>query len=475
MSTSTSTTTPVRTERPTRPRARGRRAVRVLAGIGVLLAVTAASIAFALRVTPERAVHALGQTVSVGTTPPTWHLKGPGQAVLFGQTIPTQVDFYGPVRPQLTLTDISLNEQVAGLFSPGPHASVAETLGSALASGWRWYFGTEILFVALAAVVLLGAIAGWRRYHGKKTAVVIVGGVLFVEAVNLALIGVTAFTAPGILRDVRSLDALVGQTQMAPVAVQPGPPLAGVQAIVLGDSTAAGLGGAPLAHPTAFDSACQRSSMAFATVLARVNEWNVDNLACSGATIAEGVIGSQSEGGQTLPPQLSVAKRAPNARAVIVSVGANDLQWNTLIRLCAVADSCDNRAVTAYFQRRLAAFTRDYLGLLSQLGALPGSPTILINQYYVPFDPAQDCLAAIGLTADKVNSLLGDLQALNGVLANGAQTFGYQTVQPDFSGHELCTSSSYVQGPSDPAPLHPNARGQLVIALADERALLGAP
>ena len=57
----------------------------------------------------------------------------------------------------------------------------------------------------------------------------------------------------------------------------------------------------------------------------------------------------------------------------------------------------------------------------------------------------------------------------------GAQTFGYQTVQPDFSGHELCTSSSYVQGPSDPAPLHPNARGQLVIALADERALLGAP
>src|SRR5438477_10433658 len=67
MSTSTSTTTPVRTERPTPMRARGRRVLRALAATGVLLAVTAASIAFALRVAPERTVHALGQTVSVGT------------------------------------------------------------------------------------------------------------------------------------------------------------------------------------------------------------------------------------------------------------------------------------------------------------------------------------------------------------------------------------------------------------------------
>src|SRR3954447_18066419 len=475
MSTSTTKTTAVENRRPTRARAPRRRLLRVVAAAGVLVLVAVASIAFALRVTPERTVHAFGQAVSVGTAPPSWHLRGPGQAVLFGQTIPTQVDFVGPVRPQLTLTDISLNEQVAGLFSPGPRASVAETLGSALATGWRWYFATEIAFVALAAIVVLGAIAGWRRYHGKKTVMVIAGGVLFVEAVNLGLIGVTAFTAPGILRDVRSLDSVVGQTQMAPVAVAPGPPLTGVQAIVLGDSTAAGLGGPPHAGATANDTACETRSLAFAHVLSRVNEWNVGNLACSGATIPDGIIGPQSEGGRTMRPQLAVAKRAPNAEAVIVSVGANDLQWNTLIRLCAAADSCDNRAITAYFQRRLSTFTSDYLGLLSQLGALPGNPTIVINQYYAPFASSQDCLASLGLSADKVDSLLQALQALNDVPANGAQTFGYQTVQPDFTGHELCTDQSYVQGPTYPAPLHPNARGQLVIALADERALLGAP
>jgi lysophospholipase L1-like esterase len=451
-----------------------RRTLHVLLTLGMLVLVAATSIAFALAVTPERTVTVLGQTISVGTAPPSWDLEGPGQAVLFGQTIPTQVHFIGPVRPRLTLTDISLNEQVAGLFSPGPHAPLADTLGSALASGWRWYFAFEIGFVTLGAIVLLGAIAGWRRLHGRRTVMLIAGGLLFVEAINLGAIMVTAFTAPGILRDVHSLDSLVGRSQHAPVAQAPGRGLPAVEAVVLGDSTAAGLGGPALANGTDQDQLCQRSSFAFAETLARVNEWHIDNLACSGATIEEGVLGPQTLGGQTVPAQLAVAKRASNAKTVIVSVGANDLNWNTLIRLCALADSCDNKALTAYFQRSLATFTRDYLGLLSQLATLPDDPTIVINQYYVPFDPTLDCLGSMGLTPDKVTVLLQELQVLNDVLANGARTFGYLTALPDFTGHELCTDQSYVQGPNDPAPVHPNARGQLVIALADERVLLDA-
>ena len=434
-----------------------------------------ASIAFALQVTPERSVSSLGQTITVGTAPPTWATEGPGQVVLFGQTLPTRVHFVGPVRPRLTLTDISINQQVSGAFGPGPHAPIAETLGAALASGWRTYFLYEIGFVALGAVLLLGAFAGWRRYGGMKTAVLIVGGLLFVEAVNLGAIMVTAFTAPDILRDVQSLNEIVGRSEEVPVAPAVGPDLPAVQAVVLGDSTAAGLGGPPLPHPHGLDEACGRSAFAFARTLARVNDWKVDNFACSGATVAHGVLGSQVIGGRSVPPQLAVAKRAVEAGTVIVSVGANDLHWNTLIRLCAVADSCDNKALTAYFQRSLASFTQDYFGLLRQLASMPGDPDILINQYYAPFDPALDCLDSTGLTADKVEVLLERLASLNEVLANGAATFGYLTAAPDFTGHELCTDQSYVQGSEDPAPLHPNARGQLAIALADERALLDVP
>ncbi|HJY04176.1 MAG TPA: hypothetical protein VJ351_25510, partial [Streptosporangiaceae bacterium] len=57
------------------------------------------------------------------------------------------------------------------------------------------------------------------------------------------------------------------------------------------------------------------------------------------------------------------------------------------------------------------------------------------------------------------------------VLAQGAQTFGFGVADPPFTGHELCTADPYVQGPGDPAPLHPTAAGELAIALADQQAL----
>jgi lysophospholipase L1-like esterase len=463
-----------RPDRRRRARAFVRRALRVLIVVGTLLAVAAASIALALRLTPGQSVSALGQTVTVGAAPPTLSTSGPGQVVLFGQPVSTGVDFIGPVRPRLVLTDISINEQVGQLLTPGSQAEKADALGNALASGWKRYFAWEIAVAGLAAMLLLGAIAGWRRYGWRKTLVTLVGGLLFVEVVNLSAIMVTAFTAPGILRRAHSLSQLVGRTEQAPIEAAAGPPLGRFQAVVIGDSTAAGLGGPSVAHATPDDLACQRSSNAFAAVLARVNDWTVENLACSGATIERGILGPQSEGGRTLPAQLAVAKRAEDARAIVVSVGANDMQWNAMIRLCAVSDTCDNRALTAYFQQALDRFTQDYYGLLRQLVALPGRPRVLINQYYVPFDPAQECLAPEGLTTPKIEVLLERLDALNAVLANGAHTFGYRTVQPDFGGHELCTDQPYVQGLDEPAPLHPNARGQLVIALADERALLGA-
>jgi len=448
------------------------RLLRGLIAVATLLVVSVAAIAFALRVTPEQSVSALGQTVAVGTAPPSWSTSGPGEVVLFGRSLPTEVEFVGPVRPRLALTEISLDTQVQEAFSPPGRAAAAVELGEALAAGWRRYFAWEIAFVTLGAVVMLGAIAGWRGAGWKRTTVIVLGGLVFVQAVNLAAIMVTAFTAPDTLRGVGSVNELVGRDELRPIPAASGPTQTDVQAVVLGDSTAAGLGGPPLTDAAPDDTACQRSSIAFAETLARVNEWNVDNLACSGATIDEGILGAQLVGDQRIAPQLAVAKRASAAEVVIVNVGANDMRWSSLVFLCAASTSCDNRALTALFQRSLDDFTQDYYEMLRQLSAIPGDPLVLINRYYAPFDPTLDCLEPLGLTSEKLVVLLDRLDALNDVLTAGAEAFGHRTVQPDFTGHELCTDQSYVQGPDDPAPLHPNARGHLVIALADERALL---
>jgi len=448
---------------------------RALVVAATFVVVGVVSIAVALAVTPERSVSAFGQTVALGTAPPSLSTEGPGQLVLFGQTIPTAVRFLGPIRPRLVLTSIDLDEQVAASFAPGPHPPIASTLGSKLVAGWRAYFVVEAALVALVAFVLLGAIAGWRRIGGKTTAMFVIGGVLAAQALNVGAIGLAAATVPGRLSDVRSLQQLVGQSEAPAVVAAQGPAAPQVQAVVLGDSTAAGVGGPPVANASARDTLCGRSSFAFAVTLARVNAWDVENLACSGATIDQGVLGPQVVLGRGVPAQLAVAKRAVDASTVIVAVGANDLGWSSFLRVCAVVDSCNNRAVDAYFQGQLESFTRSYLELLRQLSTLPGSPQIVIVQYYIPFDPALDCLSDVGITPEKTAVLVDRLHALNTVLATGAETFGYATAAPDFSGHELCTDQPYAQGPLEPAPLHPNARGELLIALAIERAILAAP
>jgi lysophospholipase L1-like esterase len=273
------------------------------------------------------------------------------------------------------------------------------------------------------------------------------------------------------LRGISSLTALVGQSQLPPIRQVAGAAQADVQVVVIGDSTAAGLGLPGLAHPGKLDRACHRSKDAYSADLAAVNHWHVLNLACSGATIPAGLLGTQKLSKVTAPAQLSEAMKATHASVVIVSVGANDVGWSGLLRLCAVASKCDNRASTAYFQQQLAAFSAHYYQLLGQLAGLPSRPRILVNRYYDPFDTGRSCLKGKGLTAAKEKSLLSMLHALNKVLAQGAQTAAQISVQPDFTGHALCDPRSYVQGAKDPAPLHPTAAGQLAIALADEQAL----
>ena len=159
---------------------------------------------------------------------------------------------------------------------------------------------------------------------------------------------------------------------------------------------------------------------------------------------------------------------------VIVSVGADDLKWSAIVEFCAAAPRCNDRASTAYFQQKLATFSKDYFQLLTELANLHGRPRVIVNLYYDPFGNNLGCIAGRGLTAAKVAILRSRIATLNRVLSAGAAEFGYTSVQPSFAGHQLCSPQPYVQGAGDPAPFHPTELGQLAIALADQVALTGA-
>jgi lysophospholipase L1-like esterase len=274
-----------------------------------------------------------------------------------------------------------------------------------------------------------------------------------------------------VLRSVTTLDDLVGVDPATGVtaagAAQPE-----VRAVVIGDSTASGWGLPWQPNPTSLDQACGRSAESYAADLAAANLWNVLNLSCGSATIENGLLGPEVlYNGAVAPPQLPRAAAATKARLVIVSVGADDLSWSVMTQLCAAQAVCDDKVSSAYFTQLLNTFTRNYYQLLSHLDELPAHPAVLVNEYYSPFGANLGCLQRNGMVPAKVTVLRSRLGELNKVLAQGASLFGFGVAAPQFAGHELCTADPWVQGPADPAPLHPNAAGELAIALADEQAL----
>lgn len=433
-----------------------------------LLAVTFGAIWLALRVAPLQTVSAAGQTAQVGATLPNASLLGPGELDLFGQVMATKPKFPGLIRPKLSLDHVTIDSRVVQMLRAQGPSKVELTLSQQLAAGWEHYFLWETLIAVGFAAIPLIAIAAVRRRPAVWK--LLAGGLAVVIAVNVGGIALTASGTPQVLRSVKTLDDLVGVDPVGePAPVGPADP--SVQAVVIGDSTSAGWGLPWGPSPTAEDKACGRSPESYAADLAAANQWNVLNLSCGSATVANGLLGPEVLfDGQVAPPQFPRAEAATRAKVIVVSVGADDLSWSVMTQLCAASAVCDDKITAAYFTRLLDTFTRNYYNLLSDLDRLPSHPAVLVNQYYSPFGASIGCLQKYAMTPAKVKVLLARLAQLNKTLAQGASLFGFGVAAPRFAGHELCTTDPWVQGPDDAAPLHPNAAGELAIALADQQA-----
>src|SRR5215472_12520467 len=262
-------------------------AFRWLAGLVLLVVVACAAIAVALQVTPLQTVTVAGQVIQVGATSPNLSWSGPGEVDLFGQNLPTNIRFSGPVRPRLKLWQISINSELTTFVQGDRPAGAERILGARLADGWKQYFIWETVITGAGALILVGAVAGWRRVTPRTTWKLLAAGLLVAEAVNLGAIMIAAYSAPALLREAHSLNDLVGTETRLPRLRPVGPSLPDVQVVVMGDSTAAGAGLAPL--PGSTDRYCGRSADSYAADLSAADGWRVLNLACNGATIGSGL------------------------------------------------------------------------------------------------------------------------------------------------------------------------------------------
>lgn len=450
-----------------------------VASVAGILAVAVAAIALSLVVVPQQTVPAPGEAIQVGAVPPMLTVSGPAELRIDDRTVPTALELAGPVRPLIAVNRVTINSLIAQAEASSNHGAGLARLGSDVGAAWVRYLVWQIAAVAIGAFLIAGALIGWemiirtrrgrtdaRHFWRKRLAAF---GLCVLGAV--ALDGVALPQMPHTLSQVRSLTDLFG-SEPPPVIPPVGPPLTDVQAVVIGDSTAAGEGNPLVSNPSPQDTACQRSRDSYAADLAATTGWKVLNLACSGATISDGVLGGQRFGDQDFPPQAAILEQAHAAKYVFVSIGANDLQMGAMVGVCVVVHECSDPAQAALFQAELDAFTQSYSQLLTALSALPSKPTVVINLYYDGLGSGR-CASKL-LDANSIAFLRSWFNAMNTTLADGAQLFDFVTAEPNFSGHQYCDPLPYVQDLSAKAPLHPNVAGQLSIALADLQALYRA-
>ncbi|MDB5161271.1 MAG: hydrolase family protein [Candidatus Saccharibacteria bacterium] len=232
----------------------------------------------------------------------------------------------------------------------------------------------------------------------------------------------------------------------------------------LGDSVAAGLG-----LPSQ-DALCGRSPQAYPYQVSQATGLPLVHVACSGATAGD-IFTNQERMGRTIPPQLDAALASGNPSIITITAGANDAHWTGFLSECYTF-SCGSRTDTLLASFYLVLLQAKLNTALNDIAARSGGtpPTAVVTGYYNPLSSSCTSLQQ-NVTANEINWLNGEVNALNQTLQNTSSQFSFVRFAPvNFTGHDICSAQPWVQGVNDPAPFHPTTQGQTVIA----QAVLGA-
>lgn len=255
----------------------------------------------------------------------------------------------------------------------------------------------------------------------------------------------------------------IGVTSMAQGSATPG--VMTGEYVALGDSVAAGLG-LPLASDSLNNPACGVSSQAYSADVAASMNMPFQNVACSGATVGDlvteqGLSGSSAE----VTPQLNTAFANGTPSLITITAGANDVHWSSFLRECYIG-SCGNSTDQVIASSLRTVLSAKLAFALSDINSRSGGspPPVIVTGYYQPLSEA--CAQTQSNVTDaEISWIRSQTDALNQTIASVASSYSFVHFAPvDFTGHELCTSDPWVQGPTASAPFHPTAQGQQAIA-----------
>lgn len=234
--------------------------------------------------------------------------------------------------------------------------------------------------------------------------------------------------------------------------------------VALGDSVAAGIGLADYSDA----SACNRTKQSYPERLAAMGNYELISYACSGATIAKGIIGTHTVNDLMLEPQLDRMFALSDTPDVItLSVGANDIDWTRFV--ACYTTECPVAEYRNQVDTSLLKLNADLSDVLSRIGQRYGEtiPKVIVTGYYdlLPLNTPATCQEISGIDDAEKELVRFVSSGLNDTISRSVEPFPYATFADiDFKGHELCTENTWIQGIDGKTPFHPTSSGQQAIA-----------
>lgn len=233
--------------------------------------------------------------------------------------------------------------------------------------------------------------------------------------------------------------------------------------VALGDSVSAGLG----LQNYSDSSACDRTNQSYPNLVSADLNLKLTNLSCSSASLSTGIIGQQDVNNLLLSPQINQLFKLPKPNLISLTIGANDIGWTKIITQCYVS-SCGSSLDNSLIVSKLSAMVINLTTVFQDIknNYKPAIPKVIVTGYYQVF-PSNllSCNNLTKINQAELNWVRQEEQALNSAIKNVTLNYSFaKFANINYSGHELCTTNSWVQGLNDAAPFHPNFQGQQAYA-----------
>ena len=249
------------------------------------------------------------------------------------------------------------------------------------------------------------------------------------------------------MRALRSalLTAVTAAAALAAVAVPASAQPLAENYVALGDSYASGTGAGDYGD----SGGCKRSANAYAPLWAGAHGASLTFVACSGAVTSD-VLSDQ------------VGSLDSSTSMVTISIGGNDAGFVDVITTCTLGsdDTCVNRVNEAK-DFVSGTLTGRLDSVYSEISSRAPSARVVVLGYPHMYQVPGSC--SVGLSDVKRAAINSAADALDETTADRASAAGFDFADPrgTFSGHEICSSNSWLHSLTVPVDesYHPTAAG----------------